>query len=490
MIPLPGLELLVWMIRIAEALFAVTAVVGLLAVRGAHSSWRENRPAATAERMAWIVLVPDLVCVILVLPPTFPSLVLFASMPAVLALGTLAYVRVGNRRREHASLGRWPVLRAALGSLAGTVLLLYVVSSELQAAQARAKRLNDEAIARGQREQDDLMALALTDREIVVAGTTSTPPAVRDDAWMMWLDDSLAIRRRYSPQAAERQAFFALAADGSDVVAGGQDDEQPFWIRMRKTGEIAARKSWAEPGGVYAVAAPHPGWTLVVGERNDAPFISCVDSSGTELWSRAPFPRGRLLTVVGDEHHYLAAGTDDPLAMPGCAAILAGGTTDGRTSWEKKLSPSDLAVPEALARAPGSGYLALGRTRDLPGHMEDLWLARIAEDGTVSAERKFGDEVTEHAGGIATLGDRVFVAGYRFTWPEEQVWLFALDARGTPVWERSYGSKAHGRPLALAATHEGRLVAAGYRQAEDGHRDGWVAVFDTTGRLLRQRTYP
>lgn len=490
MIPLPGLELLVWMVRVSEMLLAVTAVVFLLAVWSARSSWRANLPAATAERMAWIVLVPDLVCVIGVLPPTFPSLVLFASLPALLAIGMLAYVRVGNRRRGHASLGPWRVLRPVLASLAGTVLVIYGIGAEVQVAQTRAKQLSEEAIARGRRDQDDLMALAIADRDIVVAGTTSTPPAVGDDAWMLWLDDSLTVERRYSPQAAERQAFFALTADGSDVVAGGQDDEHPFWIRMRKTGEATARKRWAESGGVHALASPHVGVTLVVGERNDAPFIACVDSSGTELWSRSPFPKGRLLAVACDGHHYLAAGTDDPLAMPGCSAILAGGTIDGESSWEKNLSGSDLAVPEALTRAPGGGFLALGRTRDLPGNMEDLWLARVDEDGAVRNERRFGDEVIEHAAGIATLGDRVFVAGYRFTWPEEQIWLFELDGRGTVVWEKSYGAKAHGRPLSLAMTREGHLVSAGYRQAQDGHRDGWIALFDTTGQFLRQRTYP
>jgi hypothetical protein len=69
-------------------------------------------------------------------------------------------------------------------------------------------------------------------------------------------------------------------------------------------------------------------------------------------------------------------------------------------------------------------------------------------------------------------------------------WLFELDANGSKVWEKTYAASTHGRPLALAATRDGDLVVAGYREGADFHRDGWVARFDTSGRLLMQRTFP
>jgi hypothetical protein len=84
----------------------------------------------------------------------------------------------------------------------------------------------------------------------------------------------------------------------------------------------------------------------------------------------------------------------------------------------------------------------------------------------------------------------VYVAGYHFVPVHDEFRLLEVDELGNPVWERTYPAASHGRPAALTVTREGDLAVAGYREGADLHRDGWIAMFDTTGRLIAQRTYP
>ncbi len=490
MIPLPGLVVLVWMIRVSRALLAISLLASLVSFRKAGTAWRANEPAAAAERLAWIFLVPGLILFLLFLPPDSWPVWVASTPPALVSLATLIHIRLGNRRRSLASLHGRRIAGPVLASLLGTVLLIAISGLAVRAHQARMQRLDEEAAARGRSHQDDFSAVATTGAGMVVAGETSTPPSADDDAWLMWLDGSLAIRSKHAPRAPKRQAIFALVADGESVVAAGQDDERPLWLRFGGSGGLTGRVVGSEEGGVYALASLGGGAALLAGERAGAPFIARVDAAGTEIWSADPGPKGRLRSVAVRGQRYLAAGLDDPVAMPNATMILAGGTTDGKGAWARRLDSSRFSpAPHALTPAGAGGFLALGTTRDLPGHMSDLWLARVSDDGDILDERTFGRAEGETAGGLTVVDGRVFVAGYRFVPPAEELWLYEVDGNGSIVWEKTYDARTHGRPTALTVT-DGRLVLAGYREGEDLHRDGWVGIFDLSGEVLVQKTWP
>src|SRR5262245_13248082 len=215
MIPLPGLVLLIWMLRVGLGLFVVTCAACILAVASAHRSWHTNESAAAGERLAVIRLVAGLICFAFFLPPYDRESFVVSCLPALAALATLAYIRSGSRRRGLPSLGLRRALRVGLASLAGSVLVLAATAIVLRAEQARQHRLEEVARARGQANQDSFSGLVVSRQGAIVAGVTSTPPALDDDAWLLTLDRSLAVGRRHAPAAPGRQAFFALAADAS-----------------------------------------------------------------------------------------------------------------------------------------------------------------------------------------------------------------------------------------------------------------------------------
>jgi hypothetical protein len=491
MIPLPGLAILLWVVRVCFGVFVLSIGASFAAVRIAHASWRAQQPATSSERLALIVLVPGLLCFIALLPPWNPGLFAASLLPGLISLGTLLYLRRGNRQRGLSSLRARGVATVALASLTGCVLVLVATSIGIQRRQARERREDEARRAAGRANQDDFAALAVTARGIAVAGETSTPPARDDDAWVLMLDRSLALERRLTQIVPADQVVFALAADASGLIAGGRDDEHPFCVRWSARGDTIAHQVWPWDGAVRSIAALEDGSSLVVGGRDDAPFVARVDESGNERWSVSPELEGSLRAVVTIGRDYLAAGCDDLPGIPDSSMMLAGGTQDGKQSWARRFrSSSFLPRPDAMAIAGAGVAVIVGMTRALPGRMEDLWLARLSMDGTLLGERTFGGPYTDWPGGIAVHDGRVYVAAYHFVPLQEELRLFALDDRGNMLWDKTYPAASHGRPRALAVTREGNLVVAGYREGADGHRDGWVALFDATGGLITQRTYP
>src|SRR5262245_12123516 len=105
MIPLPGLVILIWVVRVCFGVFVVSCAASLAAVRIAHASWRAKRPGTSSERLAIIVLVPGLVCFVLLLPPWNAGVFVGSLLPPLISLATLIYVRRGNRSRGLPSLG-------------------------------------------------------------------------------------------------------------------------------------------------------------------------------------------------------------------------------------------------------------------------------------------------------------------------------------------------------------------------------------------------
>src|SRR5262245_47813823 len=170
MIPLPGLEALIWMIRVCFGVFVVSIGASFAAVRIAHASWRAKQPATSSERLALIALAPGFVCFVLFLPPFNPRAFVASLLPLLISLGTLLYIRRGNGKRGLPSLGARAAVSVGLASLGACILILVATSVVAREQHARVKREEEARRAAGRANQDDFAELVVTDRGVAVAG--------------------------------------------------------------------------------------------------------------------------------------------------------------------------------------------------------------------------------------------------------------------------------------------------------------------------------
>lgn len=68
-------------------------------------------------------------------------------------------------------------------------------------------------------------------------------------------------------------------------------------------------------------------------------------------------------------------------------------------------------------------------------------------------------------------------------------WIARIDGAGRTVWTARFGGMGADAVRALAATQDGKVLAAGQVEDPDRGLDGWAAMLDASGKSLWEQTY-
>ena len=161
-------------------------------------------------------------------------------------------------------------------------------------------------------------------------------------------------------------------------------------------------------------------------------------------------------------------------------------------SWERAFGGAVEDKGYGIAALTGGGFVVAANTRSPATGQDDAWVLRLADDGAVLWERRFGRADTEQLYGVVPAGDGAIVAGHTRSvgGGESDLWLVRLDAAGTPLWERVIGGAANDRPRGLAPVPDGGAVAVGFTGSRGaGQRDLWAVRIDANGAILWDRVY-
>lgn len=163
---------------------------------------------------------------------------------------------------------------------------------------------------------------------------------------------------------------------------------------------------------------------------------------------------------------------------------------DGRTiwEWESSLRHSTAPAPESLVAAPGGGVF-------LCGEALGARIIYLDREGQAAWERTVTPPETRAAGQVSLVAlssGGVAVAGT--AWRSDyrgpgHPWAAGLDASGTVLWNRVYGSdwSTQGGLYSLAATEGGRLIACG---RDFSRRQPLILVLGPDGELIERTLSP
>ncbi len=177
--------------------------------------------------------------------------------------------------------------------------------------------------------------------------------------------------------------------------------------------------------------------------------------------------------------------------------------------WQNTYGGSgDERVHDALQTADG-GYLLVGHTTSSGGQVtgyqgnEDVWVVRTDANGTLLWQRTLGSGASERGLAVAQADDGGFlIAGtaednggdIANIIGDGDIWLVKLNGNGTVLWENTYGGTGFDEPRAVVAVDDG-FVVAGFTESDDvqvtgyqGSGDLWVFKVNGTGTLQWQRT--
>jgi len=174
--------------------------------------------------------------------------------------------------------------------------------------------------------------------------------------------------------------------------------------------------------------------------------------------------------------------------------------------WQRTFGGSEADDWQDLTATPDGGYMAIGSTNssdgDVKGHKgkSDIWLAKMALDGTIVWQKCLGGTESDVAHSILRLrgGGYLLVAGTRSSDGDLEgkkptgtdAWLVQINEAGDILWQAVYGSDGTDVLYTAIQTAEGNFVLAGQRGTPSGtDADVWVLVVDKLGQKRAENTY-
>ena len=239
-------------------------------------------------------------------------------------------------------------------------------------------------------------------------------------------------------------------------------------------------------GGTYD--APVAG-----GQTARAYVLRVADETGFgwRLKTLAPKRSDGAGTVVGvaeiSELVHALAMTDTDTSKDVRIIAWGGPVASGTTVWDQRLGGAADEVATAMIDHPGGGLMVantlakattqtqIWRVSDT-GNPQWTWTSQQADDAIVR-----GLTISPAGGGIIGAGSTLAdVAGV------ERGWIVALSATGKLAWQRGYGSASGQRFRAVAALPSGGLVAVGETGTVADPR-WWMVRLTADGGLLVQK---
>lgn len=295
------------------------------------------------------------------------------------------------------------------------------------------------------------------------------------------------------------------AADGVGLATDG------LLIRLDSDGDVvsAARLTTAQQDWIYGVAAVGAD-TVVAGAigtpggldadcwlarvRPDYSIdwkMTYGGSEGDELRAVAEFGSPLSLVVGAGFTRSLGVGDVDGLVLivDEASGAPVSTWTYGGTATDKFLAMA------ASPSGPDSGYLLVGSTTSFGAAMSDAWIVRLALDGTLLWQERFGGSGIDTATAVRRTSDGGFiVAGTTSSFGAgcNDAFLLRLDAFGSMVWCNAYGTV--GTESANAVEVQGNsFILFGKTDGGVGcwsnDQDAWLLSVDQSGALEWTSSY-
>lgn len=341
-------------------------------------------------------------------------------------------------------------------------------------------------------------------------------------------DGSVVWKKTYGGSASENAESIFQTADGGYIFAGstassngdvssGKGGEDVWVVKLDENGIIEWENTYGGTSGdaAFSIVASSGGGYIVGGQSrsNDGDltenngmldfWVFKIDSNGGLVWqhslggSEADYSRGLIETSTGEivvvgystsndgdltENH----GGDD-----GWIVKLSG---NGSIIWQTSIGGSlDEQIFDVIENSAGKFVLtgaSLSSDADVSENKGgiDCWVVQMSEQGTIEWEHTFGGSGYEEGYQISeTAADHYIVVGsttssdgdVSINKGEIDAWLFAMNASGAVLWEKTAGSSSWDSALSGKATTDGGFIIAGYAGTADGDITETKGLSDT-----------
>jgi predicted secreted protein len=294
----------------------------------------------------------------------------------------------------------------------------------------------------------------------------------------------------------------------AEAVSGVAKAPEPIVEGVNRTGELPLGKSkWerkfggkgfdifrdvqlTEDGGCILA-----GSTESYGSGGSDLWVIRTDSEGREQWNRS------FGSKEDDEGSSIQQTLDGGFIVAGSTRSSGSGGSDiwvvkldskGNEEWDRTFGGPKDDAGFSVKQTKDSGYVVAGYTT---GQGRDLHVIKIDSDGNKQWDRTFGKQGDEEGRSVDEAGDGYIVAGYTtsFGIGGKDVWLVRLASNGSKLWDVTFGNplKTSGPAPndvgnSVEATKDGFIIA-GSTESGTGNLDLWLIKTNLQGNKEWER---
>jgi uncharacterized delta-60 repeat protein len=284
--------------------------------------------------------------------------------------------------------------------------------------------------------------------------------------------------------------------------AGGQDI---CVLKLAGDGSV----SWHKTYGGSADDAGYSGLQTVDGGYVVAGSTASFGAGGSDLWVLKLGPDGtvgwqKCYGRVGDDvGNSIQQTTDGGYIVAGSrsgsgAVWVLKLASDGSVSWQKSYGSGTDTVAYAVQQTADGGYILSGETYVVAGtYLHDAWVLKLASDGSVNWQKRYGGSGDETAFGIRQTADGGYiVVGSKVSSSSgADVWVLKLASDGSVSWQKLYASILGSDYIhydcgrSVQQTADGGYIVAGASEITYGDYVFWLVKLSSNGTWSWQRRY-
>ena len=175
------------------------------------------------------------------------------------------------------------------------------------------------------------------------------------------------------------------------------------------------------------------------------------------------------------------------------SAICLASVALGKELWHKSYGGPDEDVGNSVQQTTDGGFIVAGHTCSRGGGGSDVWLLKTNAQGDTLWTRTYGG-TNDDAGYsvLQTTDGGYIIAGTTRSYGvgDSGVYLVKTNARGDPLWTKTYGGTSYDVGYSIQPTADGGYIIAGLTASFGaGSADVYLLKINAQGDTLWTRTY-
>jgi hypothetical protein len=298
-------------------------------------------------------------------------------------------------------------------------------------------------------------------------------------------------------------------SDGGYIVAGTTEsfehESGDVWIiKLDSAGDIEWQKNYGRTyselaysiqqtnDGGYVVAGAFPtfGWGI---------WVLKIDPEGEVEWQEyfkgEQYDYGVAYSIQQtSDGGYIVAGEYRYEEFADTDVWILKLASDGTKEWDKTYGGRNWDHAYSIRQTIDGGFVVAGQKDSTRyGAGAGLWILKLDPFGDIEWQRTYDGEGQDNARSILQISDGGYiVAGETtsFGAGTEDIWMLKLDEGGGIEWQRTFGGKERDSARSIQQTDDGGYIVAGITKSFGlGNEDIWILKFDSKGKIEWQKTF-